>query len=254
MLERRVTLSDRLNGVDDWWRRGRLADVLTAMRVGWPDAALTEADAPWGLRFDHVVGAAFHVVLQGTCWLTPIEGSGFAPVELGQGDVVLLGRGAPHALVSANGVPLTDFTPTRDAPGNPTTARVLAAVAGLSCAAFARRFATLVGEPPLTYLSRWRMTIAARLLRDTDKPSRRSRRPSGTASPLPRPFGGSTRPRRATTGPPHRSEPATRWHSRAPGRRGDTGRSTSRTAGRTCGFCAGDGPQPVRAGGRRALA
>jgi AraC-like DNA-binding protein len=265
-----------------------LADVLAAMRVGRPVAALTEAHGPWGLRFDHVMGAAFHVVLQGTCWLAPLDG-GFEPVELGPGDVVLLGTGAPHALVSANGVPLTDFTPTRDTPGapfgrlvlpgpglrstivcgayrlartrphpllrdlpevvhlpalpgrhpglramvellglelrssppgaaavapslvdallvyllrawlqdsadtstwsaamaDPATARVLAtihaepagawsveqlaAVAGLSRAAFARRFAALVGEPPLAYLTRWRMTLAARLLRDTDK-------------------------------------------------------------------------------------
>jgi AraC-like DNA-binding protein len=266
-----------------------LTDVLAAMRVGRPVAALTEAHAPWGLRFDHVMGAAFHVVLQGTCWLTAIDGSGFAPVELGPGDVVLLGIGTPHALVSASGVPIGDFTPTRDSPGapfgrlvlpgpgagstvvcgayrlaysrphpllrdlpevvhlsalpgrhpglramvellglelrtsppgaaavtpslvdallvyllrawlqdsadtsnwsaamaDPGIARVLAAVhaeparawtveqlagvAGLSRAAFARRFVALVGEPPLTYLTRWRMTIAARLLRDTDK-------------------------------------------------------------------------------------
>jgi AraC-like DNA-binding protein len=261
-----------------------LADILAAMRVGQPVAALTEVHAPWGLRFDHVLGAAFHVVLQGTCWLTPLEEARFAPVELGPGDVVLLGSGAAHAIVSAEGVPLTAFTPARDAPGapfgrfalpgpgarstivcgayklmrsrphpllrdlpevvhlsalpgrhpglramvelrdappgaaavapslvdallvyllrawlhesadatswsaaltDPTTARVLAAlhaepgrtwtveqlaaVAGLSRAAFARRFATVVGEPPLAYLTRRRMTTAAQLLRSTDK-------------------------------------------------------------------------------------
>ncbi|MEO3854797.1 AraC family transcriptional regulator [Acrocarpospora sp. B8E8] len=42
---------------------------------------------------------------------------------------------------------------------------------GLSRAAFARRFTTLVGQPPLTYLTWWRMTIAARLLRDSDAPA-----------------------------------------------------------------------------------
>jgi AraC-like DNA-binding protein len=46
----------------------------------------------------------------------------------------------------------------------------LGAVAGLSRAAFARRFTALVGEPPLAYVTRWRMTAATRLLRDTDKP------------------------------------------------------------------------------------
>ncbi|SEG22611.1 AraC-type DNA-binding protein [Nonomuraea solani] len=47
----------------------------------------------------------------------------------------------------------------------------LAAQAGLSRAAFARRFTTLVGQPPLTYLTWWRMTIAARLLRASDMPA-----------------------------------------------------------------------------------
>jgi transcriptional regulator GlxA family with amidase domain len=32
------------------------------------------------------------------------------------------------------------------------------------------RFRTLVGEAPLTYLTRWRMTVAAGLLRETDLP------------------------------------------------------------------------------------
>jgi len=40
----------------------------------------------------------------------------------------------------------------------------------LSRAAFARRFAVLTGQPPLTYLTWWRMTTAARLLQNTDAP------------------------------------------------------------------------------------
>jgi len=39
---------------------------------------------------------------------------------------------------------------------------------GLSRAVFARRFTALVGQPPLAYLSWWRMTVAARLLREGD--------------------------------------------------------------------------------------
>ncbi|MBA3338313.1 MAG: AraC family transcriptional regulator, partial [Geodermatophilaceae bacterium] len=46
----------------------------------------------------------------------------------------------------------------------------LARVAGLSRATFARRFTDLVGEPPLTYLTRWRMDLAARRLRTVDQP------------------------------------------------------------------------------------
>jgi AraC-like DNA-binding protein len=55
-------------------------------------------------------------------------------------------------------------------PGASWTVADLASRVGLSRAAFARRFTEAVGEPPLTYLSRWRMTTAARLLRDHDRP------------------------------------------------------------------------------------
>ncbi|MFE5289474.1 AraC family transcriptional regulator [Nocardia sp. NPDC056611] len=46
----------------------------------------------------------------------------------------------------------------------------LAAVAGVSRATLARRFTATVGEPPLSYLTRWRMLTAARLLRESDTP------------------------------------------------------------------------------------
>jgi len=40
----------------------------------------------------------------------------------------------------------------------------------LSRATLVRRFTGLVGEPPLAYLTRWRMELAARNLRETDDP------------------------------------------------------------------------------------
>ncbi len=46
----------------------------------------------------------------------------------------------------------------------------LAARVGLSRSGFAARFSELVGESPLQYLARWRMTRAAELLRDTREP------------------------------------------------------------------------------------
>ncbi|MGW0780652.1 AraC family transcriptional regulator [Streptomyces sp. NPDC002913] len=58
------------------------------------------------------------------------------------------------------------------APGSPWTVATLAAEAGLSRAAFARRFARLIGQPPLSYLTWWRMSTAARLLRASDAPLR----------------------------------------------------------------------------------
>ncbi|MDN3355219.1 AraC family transcriptional regulator [Actinomadura sp. DC4] len=42
--------------------------------------------------------------------------------------------------------------------------------AGLSRAAFSRRFTALVGRTPLGYLTWWRMTVAAGLLRESDAP------------------------------------------------------------------------------------
>ncbi|MGW0903088.1 AraC family transcriptional regulator [Streptomyces sp. NPDC002853] len=57
-------------------------------------------------------------------------------------------------------------------PAAPWTVAKLAAEAGLSRAPFARRFAMLVGQPPLGYLTWWRMTTAARLLRESDAPLR----------------------------------------------------------------------------------
>lgn len=52
-------------------------------------------------------------------------------------------------------------------PGHQWTVASLAARAGMSRAPFARRFKELTGQPPLTYLTWWRMTTASRLLRDT---------------------------------------------------------------------------------------
>lgn len=52
----------------------------------------------------------------------------------------------------------------------PWTVEELGKTAGLSRAAFARRFTTLVGRPPLGYLTWWRLTTAARILTREDVP------------------------------------------------------------------------------------
>ncbi|MBY8857097.1 AraC family transcriptional regulator [Nocardia sp. CA2R105] len=44
----------------------------------------------------------------------------------------------------------------------------LSDVAGLPRTAFSRRFTTLVGQPPMSYLISWRLGCGARLLRETD--------------------------------------------------------------------------------------
>jgi AraC-like DNA-binding protein len=55
-------------------------------------------------------------------------------------------------------------------PAVPWTIDRLAREANLSRATLVRRFGALVGEPPLAYLTRWRMELAARNLRETDDP------------------------------------------------------------------------------------
>ncbi len=52
--------------------------------------------------------------------------------------------------------------------GEPWTVESLASAVGMSRSGFAARFHELVGEPPLQYLARWRMTKAAQWLRETN--------------------------------------------------------------------------------------
>jgi AraC-like DNA-binding protein len=55
-----------------------------------------------------------------------------------------------------------------DAPERPWSVASLAEEAGVSRATFGRRFTELVGEPPMTYVTSWRLALAADLLRRTD--------------------------------------------------------------------------------------
>ncbi|AIS01197.1 AraC family transcriptional regulator [Streptomyces glaucescens] len=55
----------------------------------------------------------------------------------------------------------------QDDPARPWTVAALAAECGVSRAALARRFTDLVGEPPMTHLTGWRLALAADRLRDT---------------------------------------------------------------------------------------
>ncbi|GAA2386461.1 cupin domain-containing protein [Streptomyces coeruleofuscus] len=278
-----------------------LSDAITAMRAGRPESFLTAVSAPWGLRFAASDGAGFHIVLQGSCWLLPGDGS--APVRLGPGDVVFRPDGRGHGIADDPATPLTDVVqepdgswiirgelprdtgpttvvlcgayrlsrtrahplltalpglvhlPARigahrelraavdllggelerpgpgtdavvpslldtlllyilraclhdqavgaatgwaaaladpavasalhvihDQPAHPWTVEQLGARAGLSRAAFARRFSTTVGQPSLTYLTWWRMTLAGRLLAATEAPLRTIAQQCGYAS------------------------------------------------------------------------
>ena len=52
-------------------------------------------------------------------------------------------------------------------PAHPWTVANLAAAVGSSRAVFARRFTELVGEPPIAFLTGWRLALAADLLRSS---------------------------------------------------------------------------------------
>jgi AraC-like DNA-binding protein len=55
-----------------------------------------------------------------------------------------------------------------DTPAHSWTVADLATKVGVSRAALARRFTAMVGEPPMAYLTSWRIDLAADLLRKTD--------------------------------------------------------------------------------------
>ncbi|WP_318208510.1 AraC family transcriptional regulator [Streptomyces sp. SJL17-1] len=68
-------------------------------------------------------------------------------------------------------------------PAAPWTNDLLAAEAGVSRPTLARRFTALVGRPPMAYLTWWRLTRAAGLLRDTRDPLASVARRVGYSTP-----------------------------------------------------------------------
>jgi AraC-like DNA-binding protein len=55
-------------------------------------------------------------------------------------------------------------------PAHPWTVEELATVVGLSRSALGQRFQALIGIPPMQYLTRWRISLAAAQLRESDVP------------------------------------------------------------------------------------
>ena len=69
-------------------------------------------------------------------------------------------------------------------PARPWTVGSLAAATGVSRATLARRFTDLVGEPPMQFLTGWRLALAADLLRDPDTTLAAVARRVGYSSPF----------------------------------------------------------------------
>lgn len=71
-----------------------------------------------------------------------------------------------------------------DQPAQPWTVASLARRVGMSRAGFSRRFAASVGEPPMTYLTSWRLALAADRLRRDEVPVFRVAAEVGYTSPF----------------------------------------------------------------------
>ncbi|TDD24622.1 AraC family transcriptional regulator [Nonomuraea diastatica] len=69
-------------------------------------------------------------------------------------------------------------------PAHPWTVAALAAEVGVSRASLARRFTELVGEPPMAFLTGWRLALAADLLREPDATIGSVARKVGYGSPF----------------------------------------------------------------------
>ena len=69
-------------------------------------------------------------------------------------------------------------------PAHPWTVAELATATGVSRATLARRFTDLVGEPPMAFLTGWRLALATDLLRDPDTTLGAAARQVGYGSPF----------------------------------------------------------------------
>ena len=92
-----------------------LTDVLSTLQLTGSLYFRTELAAPWGMRFAPPMPAMFHVVAEGTGWLTMDDEATSRPLQAGE--VVLLPHGDGHALSDDPASPLVaipiDATPRR---------------------------------------------------------------------------------------------------------------------------------------------
>ena len=82
----------------------------------------------------------------------------------------------------ASAVSVCALSSLHGAPGKDWTVDELAQEVALSRSALAERFASLLGEPPMQYLTRWRLALAARMLREGREPIIRIAERSGYES------------------------------------------------------------------------
>ena len=90
-----------------------LSELLSAVRLTGSVFFDVTATAPWvaeappsaQIANDVTPGAQhaieYHVVTQGSCWISLVNDSSFEPVRLEAGDIAVMPQGDPHAVSSA---------------------------------------------------------------------------------------------------------------------------------------------------------
>jgi AraC-like DNA-binding protein/mannose-6-phosphate isomerase-like protein (cupin superfamily) len=129
----------------------RTAGTALANAVGLLTAEANRGDAGSAVVVDRLVDLLFVYALR--AWLD-LQGDAGTPTWFGALHDPVVGP----ALQSIHTDPAHDWSVAE-----------LAGRSGLSRAPFARRFREAVGEAPLTYVTRWRMTVAADLLASGDR-------------------------------------------------------------------------------------
>ena len=89
----------------DAWRKPLFDEVLRGIRLHSSVYFRPEFRAPWGVSIARDC-AVFHIVDQGHCWL---QVKGAKPVELSEGDFVVVTRGDTHTLQDQLSTPTVNF-------------------------------------------------------------------------------------------------------------------------------------------------
>src|SRR5215467_13267908 len=82
-----------------------LGDLLQSLRLHSTLYCRATMCAPWGFGVPPRAVASFHLVIQGTCWLT-VEGMN-TTVSLAEGDLVILPHGHAHTIIDHPNTPVT---------------------------------------------------------------------------------------------------------------------------------------------------
>jgi len=110
---------------------------------------LTARSAGWGTVIDRLIDVLFVHVIRAACTGSKLD------------------HGASWLVALRDPTIARALTVIHAKPAAPWTIESLAREVSLSRATLTRRFTALVGEPPLSYLTRWRMDLAAKDLRET---------------------------------------------------------------------------------------